>query len=114
MNAPDSILAPDLDEAQRFLDTLDPAAERWTFQTFDDDIERRKARQARDESDPFARVMHGSLSEAAPTLQRLQQQGAGVYVTVNETDFQGRRGDNIVRVRACFLDLHGAPLVFRV
>jgi hypothetical protein len=33
-----------------------------------------------------------------------------VFVTVNETDGKGRATTNIVRVRATFVDLDGAPL----
>ena len=41
---------------------------------------------------------------------RLNDQGAGVFVTVNATDGKGRTAANIVRVRALFVDLDGAPL----
>jgi hypothetical protein len=40
----------------------------------------------------------------------LNEKGAGIYVTLNETDFKGRTAKNIVRVRAFFVDLDGAPL----
>src|SRR5262249_47570739 len=36
--------------------------------------------------------------------------GAGIYVTVNETDFRGRKAANITCVRAFAADLDGAPL----
>ena len=36
--------------------------------------------------------------------------GAGVFVTINETDGTGRKAENIIVVRAVFLDLDGAPL----
>ena len=32
------------------------------------------------------------------------QRGVGVFVTINETDFKGRSGKNIVRIRALFVD----------
>ena len=35
------------------------------------------------------------------------QQGAGVFVTINETDLQGRKVENIVRTRALFADADG-------
>jgi hypothetical protein len=34
-------LAPDLDQARAFLKALDPGAARFTFQTFDDNAERK-------------------------------------------------------------------------
>jgi hypothetical protein len=40
----------------------------------------------------------------------LNRKGAGVYVTVNETDGKGRQKKNITRARALFTDLDGAPL----
>src|SRR5262245_6337687 len=45
--------------------------------------------------DPLARVTHDPNE-----VVRLYEQGAGVYVTVNETDLRGRKSENIIRVRA--------------
>jgi hypothetical protein len=95
-------LAPDRNEAARFLALLDAAATRFTFQTFDDNKDRRDK--------TLARVLHGSLDQHWATLARLNSLGAGIFVTINETDFKGRTAANIVRVRALFLDCDGAPL----
>jgi hypothetical protein len=38
---------------------------------------------------------------------RLNAGGAGVYVTVNQTNGKGRKATDIVRVRALFVDLDG-------
>ena len=90
----------DLDAAQAFLSAL--AAEgRFTFQTFDDSASKRGA---------MARVLHGTLEQHAGQLARLNDEGAGVFVTVNETDLKGRERGNITRVRALFVDLDGAPI----
>jgi hypothetical protein len=35
-------------------------------------------------------------------LLQLSAQGAGIFITVNETDEQGRKKENITRVRAVF------------
>lgn len=102
MNKPDTILAPDLAQAKAFLNKLDPRATSWTFQTFDDNPDRR------DQS--LARVYHGTMDEHAVSLANMQSKGAGVYVTVNETDGKGRKAENVTRIRALFLDLDGAPL----
>src|SRR6516162_4562715 len=113
-------LTPDRDEAERFLKALDPAPDaRFTFQTFDDNKERKKERAEANKlrkkegkkplPDPFAKIFHGTLAEHWNELVTLNAQGAGVYVTVNETDFKGRTEKNIVRVRAQFVDLDGAP-----
>ena len=100
---PSSNDAPDRSEAARFLALLDPAATQFTFQTFDDNKERG--------AKALARVLHGSLDQHFSTLTQLNEQGAGIYVTINETNLRGRRlATNVVRVRALFSDLDGAPL----
>jgi AAA domain-containing protein/DNA primase RepB-like protein len=90
----------DLDEARRFLNALDPVG-RFTFQTFDDTKAKRKH---------LVRVFHGTLEQHSDELSRLNADGAGVFVTVNETDLCGRTAENVTRVRAAFVDLDGAPL----
>jgi len=92
----------DLAEAARFLRMLDPAATRFTFQSFDDDVDRN------DKS--LTHIIHGSLEQCQARLRRLNNAGAGIFVTINATDFKGRKAENIVRVRAIYADLDGAPL----
>ena len=89
-------------EAYEFLRILDPFATQFTFQTFADRKE--------EATIPLCRTMHGSLSEVASDLSRLNDEGACIAVTINETDFRGRRENNIKRIRAFFIDLDGAPL----
>lgn len=89
-------------EAARFLAALDPDAKVFTFQTFDDNPDRKD----RD----LVKVLHGTLAQHAKTLVNLNASGAGVFVTVNETNGKGRKTENIVRVRAAFVDLDGSPL----
>jgi RepB DNA-primase N-terminal domain len=101
---------PDRTEAERFLKALDPSTDRFTFQTFDDDAERKERRRETGAKDPFAKIFHGTLAQRWDKLVKLNEQGAGIFVTVNETDFKGRSERNIVRVRAVFVDLDGAPL----
>ena len=88
--------------AGTFLSRLDESASFFTFQTFDDNAERK------DRS--LAKILHGNLEEHFSELRSLQKRGAGVFVTVNETDGVGRTKDNIKRVRALFVDLDGTPL----
>ena len=93
---------------------------RFTFQTFDDDKKRKKARAEANKlrkkegkkplPDPFAKIRHGTLADHYDMLAKLNAKGAGIFVTVNETDCKGREKDNVVRVRAVFTDLDGAPL----
>ena len=92
---------PDFDEASFFLSVLDPSTNVFTFQTFDDvklaDGKGRKLPH-------LARTLHGTLKDLAPTLAALNAEGAGVYVTVNETDGKGRQLENIKRPRAVWQD----------
>ena len=82
-----------LDEARRFLRRLDPSATEFTFATFTD---------ARDKPrpDPLAEIRTGTFDDLAPWLVRKNEMGAGVFVTVNETDGTGRKKENITRIRA--------------
>ena len=89
-------------EAERFLKALDPQATNCTFQTFDDNADRKDPK--------LVRILHGTLAQHEPELRRLSSLGAGIFVTVNETDGKGRRTGNVKRVRAVWADLDGADL----
>ncbi len=95
-------MRPNLNEAERFLTYLDEGAEGFTFQTFDDSDQKRPH---------LISVKHGTIEQHADALMELNRQGAGIFVTINQTTLNGRRtGDNIVAVRSVFVDLDGAPL----
>jgi hypothetical protein len=98
--APAIVVTPT--DAVRFLKALDPDASSFTFQTFDDNKDRENPR--------LAKIFHGTLDQHAAKIKRLIDQGAGIHVTINETDGRGRKEANIVKVRALFVDLDGAPL----
>lgn len=88
-------------QAERFLAALDPRPEaKFNFRTFDD----------KQSGQTPARLYDGKLSNVREKLTRVQENGAGVYVTVNETDGGGVTANNVTRVRAVFLDLDGSPL----
>ena len=88
-------------EAARFLGLVSPGETRFTFQTFDD----REGSDGKKLSDPrLTKVLHGTLAEHLATLISLNLAGAGIYVTVNRTDFLGRSKANIVKVRSLFVD----------
>jgi hypothetical protein len=91
------------DMARDFLAVLDPKATRFTFQFFSDG------------SSKFAAIIHGTLDEVWPkvlALNTLERQ-AGVFVTISETDFKGRRLENIVKPRALFIDADSNELAGR-
>jgi hypothetical protein len=86
--------------ASTFLTQLDPTATRFTFQTFDDDKNR--------QNKALTKVLHGTLDARFAELTRLNNLGAGIFVTINETNLLGRRiTENIVRPRALFYDADG-------
>ena len=92
-----------MDGAVRFLTLLGGSPDAaFTFQTFDDNKKRRDRK--------LARVLHGTFDKQKDTLSRLNADGAGIFVTINETDGKGREEKNIVAVRALFVDLDGEPL----
>jgi putative DNA primase/helicase len=86
------------DYAEHFLAMLAPETA-VTFQTFDDSDARRKS---------LNRLLHGTLAEHRATLETLNDEGAGVFVCVNETDLRGRSEKNVVSVRAVFADFDDA------
>src|SRR5260370_8013965 len=89
-------------EADRFLSIFDAYAGMFTFQTFNDD---------KNQDRPWlARILHGARETVHAELVDLNRKGAGVFVTINETNFRGRETDRIVKVRAYAFDTDGAPL----
>lgn len=104
-------LQPDLAQAQRFLDFI-ALGEPITFQTF---VDRQRAdgpHAATSSRRPpnLNRLLYGDLSQHAPMLTQLNHRGAGVFFMVNQGDQKGRKKENVVRARALFVDLDGAPL----
>jgi Protein of unknown function (DUF3987)/Primase C terminal 2 (PriCT-2)/RepB DNA-primase from phage plasmid len=84
-------LTLDYEQSRRFLKVLNPENKGLTFQTFDDQKERKNL--------ALARVIQ-SPPPARNELSDLNEQGAGIFVTVNDTDGKGRKSKNITRVRS--------------
>lgn len=85
-------LTPDIDQARRHLHILDKTATAFTFQVFDDNVERK---------DPsLAKTLHGTLDGFAKTLEQFQSRGAGVFVTINATQGGRRKKSDITAYRA--------------
>jgi putative DNA primase/helicase len=95
-------LQDNIAEATRFVKLLDPTATKFEFRTFDDNHDR--------DDKELLKTFYGTLAEHAAELQRLNRKGAGIFVIINETDGKGRKAENIIRIRAVFADLDGAPL----
>ncbi len=90
-------MTADITQAQRFI-TLITGDGDATFQTFDDSGKRQ-----------LAHILQGTLTQHESRLQALNAQGAGIFLTINESTGKGRCNANIARVRALFLDTDGAP-----
>lgn len=100
-------LHPDISEAQLFLDALGHGEE-FTFQTFPEI----KAASGGELRKRLTRILHGKLDQHADELVRLNtgEESVGIFVTVNRTDGNGRKAENILGIRAVFVDLDGSPI----
>lgn len=91
----------DVSSAQTFLAALDPTGGSFAFATFPD---------SKGAPSSLARREHIKIDTPLDRLMQRNEAGAGVFVTVNQTDGVGFGNANIVRIRAVFVDLDGAPL----
>lgn len=82
--------------AFEFLKALDNGSDRLTFQTFDDCKDRK--------SSNLIRVLHGPFKDHVQALAALNEKGAGIFTTINQTDGTGRKGENITKARALVVD----------
>lgn len=82
-------LRPDLAMAAQFLTLLDEGTEQHTFQLYHDYNKSRKAMK-----------LQGTLSDHGRILTQKNNDGYSICVTVNRTDGNGRKKENVVGVRA--------------
>jgi hypothetical protein len=85
-------MIPNLDEARRFLNLLDPGGE-FHFQT-----QLEGSSQAK--SQP--RILFGTFEKCAAELVRLNNSGSAVWVQINKGT--GRKSKDITSIRAYFID----------
>jgi hypothetical protein len=83
----------------RYFKLLDKAATRFTYQVLIDD---------QSQADKFPQVVSAGVDDAV--IEELHDRGRAVYVTVNETDLEGRKSENIQRVRAVWRENDGGEL----
>lgn len=84
------------EHAERFLTCLTgDVSTPVTFQTFDDTEAKRQE---------LAQVRNSTLDAAWNWICDMNARGAGVFVTINETDLRGRKVENIQKLRALFVD----------
>ena len=103
------MLSFSLDQAKRFLEALSSKLPgvKFTFQTFIDD----KREKHNPDKKHLRKVLNGTLEEHAQTLQKLNEEGAGVFVTINITDGTGRKDKNITNLRSAFIDADNVDLL---
>lgn len=94
------VLTPDLNQANDFLDAIDPRAN-FTFQTFTE-------RETPSSLPPA--ILHGTLKEHAARLTALNNAGHGIFVMINAGDLKGRSARNVLRIRALFVDSDNGPI----
>lgn len=87
-------LAPDLDQARRHLQLLDPHEKKFAFRTFDDNKESKRK--------TLTRTFYGTLDQYAGQLTGLNTSGAGIFVTVNHSINGGRKKADIDGCRVVF------------
>ena len=107
-----NILLPHFEEAEAFLNALDGKDAQFTFQTFDD-VEvwsDEKKKNIKRQNKDLVRVYHGTFNEHKQALAAINKCGGGVFVTINETDLKGSKKENILKIRAVFVDLDGSPI----
>ena len=107
-----NILLPHFEEAEAFLNALDGKDAQFTFQTFDD-VEvwsDEKQKNIKRQNKDLVRVYHGTFNEHKQKLASINKRGGGVFVTINETDLKGSKKENILKIRAVFVDLDGSPI----
>ena len=92
-------LIPDLAQAKTYLDFI-AGDSPLTFQWFAD----KKHAQL------FPGHRTCDFDDISSQLIHYNQQGAGIYLMVNEGNGLGRKTANVVRVRSLFVDLDGEPL----
>lgn len=91
------MIAPDLSQAGRLLDLLEPEGD-FCFQTFGDNSK----------NPGLARKPRGTLDTVAGELTALNQRHAGVFVMVNRGTERNNAG--VTGIRALFVDLDGSPI----
>lgn len=94
-------LQPDYSHTSKMLTMLAPHTNNFVFQVFDDNTDRK---QANNGYDKFARTLAGTLQERQDQLMMLNNDGIGVYLTINEVEGNRRTKDNVIAVRALYLD----------
>lgn len=117
MSTPETTSEPNYALAESFLESLAGPAWReeiFTFQTLGDDADRERSRvehaqaaKKKPGASPLSRVRSGKWEDRKTWLATMNLKGAGVFVTANKTDGDGRRIENIKELRAIWCEWDG-------
>jgi putative DNA primase/helicase len=89
---------PDIAMARKFLNILTGDSNgKALFQTFSDS-------KNKEDSAHLTKQLLGSIDELWPVLWKLNKVGAGIFVTVNETRGKRRKAEDVIKLRALFVD----------
>ena len=83
-------------DAQTFLEYLDPSAKQYSFRIL--------------KGNGNAQKIDGQLDELECSLASGSKDSDQIFVQINRSDGEGQSKENIVCVRAFFVDLDGTPL----
>lgn len=92
--------------AAQHLAFVDPMAETFAFQIFDDNKDRKDVSRAR--------TIVGTFDDAWPRLVAANEDGCGVYVTVNRTKGNRRRAKDVDLVRYHFVEIDGGSTLEQI
>lgn len=109
----DQLLKPVYEITKKFLSAFGGVNQVETFQTFPDP--KKAEDQVKLNVKSLTKVLHRSFDSVKAYLATLNNQFAGIFFTVNQTDLLGRTKKNIVRIRALFCDVDdGTERVFPI
>lgn len=57
----------------------------------------------------YPEIKHGTLADLESWAKARNEHGYGIYVAVNGTDGEGRKVENIIDLRAWYIDIDGLP-----
>ncbi len=99
-------LTPDRNMIRHYIEAVNGDKQKpVTWQYYQDNKEEAQAKGIKQAGHP-----HGDYRTHYRMLEKKQADGCGIFIMVNEGDGKGRKAENVVAVRALFIDLDGAPM----
>ena len=96
-------------DTEKHLKGIDPNPNtKFVFQTFDD--RKSESMNGNNKRPQLTRVIYGTLEASRSELERLNRNGAGIFVTINATKSGRRKKRDVVAIRGYFADLDGVEM----